>query len=60
MSEVKYFSIEQLEEIKQKNDPNYNFTAWKDEQFQSEMELLKSKRNEILKECGENYEKFNK
>lgn len=49
VSEVKYFSIEQLEEIKQKNDPNYNFTAWKDEQFQSEMELLKSKRNEILK-----------
>ena len=60
VSEVKYFSIEQLEEIKQNKDPNYNFTAWKDEQFQSEMELLKSKRSEILKECGENYEKFNK
>lgn len=48
VSEVKYFSIEQLEEIKQKNYPNYNFTAWKDEQFYNEMKVLKNKRNEVL------------
>ena len=48
VAEVKYFSIEQLEEIKQKNDPNYNFSAWGDEQFYNEMKLLKSKRKEVL------------
>ena len=48
VSEVKYFSIEQLEEIKQKNAPNYNFTAWGDEQFFNEMKLLRSKRKEVL------------
>ena len=48
VSEVKYFSIEQLEEIKQRNDSNYNFSAWGDEQFYNEMKVLKNKRNEVL------------
>ena len=48
VAEVKYFSIEELEEIKKNNDPNYNFTSWSEETFLKEIELLKEKRKEIL------------
>lgn len=48
VSEVKYVTIEELEEIKKNNDPNYSFSAWKDEDFYREIELLKKKRKEIL------------
>ena len=49
VAEVKYVTIEKIEEeVKQKN-PNYTFSSWDNESFNENMELLKSKREEVLK-----------
>lgn len=48
VSEVKYFSIEELENKKKNNDTNFTFAFWDNSDFEREMELLKQKRKEIL------------
>lgn len=48
VSEVKYFSIEDLENIKKNNDPNFTFCLWDDSDFEREIKLLKQKREEVL------------
>ena len=48
VSEVKYFTIEDLELAKKNNDLNYTFCNWDDNDFYREMNLLKTKRKEIL------------
>ena len=48
VAEVKYFTIEEIELIKESNDENYTFCKWEDENFYSEMNLLKEKRKQIL------------
>ena len=49
VAEVKYFTIEELEQAKKNNDLNYTFCNWEEEDFWREMDMLKTKRNEILK-----------
>ena len=44
VSEVKYFTIEEMEQIKKNNDFNYTFCQWDDEDFYREIEMLKQKR----------------
>ena len=48
VDEVKYVTIEDMEMIKKKNDNNYTFCNWNEEDFYREMNLLKNKRKEIL------------
>ena len=47
---VKYITIEDMELIKRKNDSNYTFCNWDDEDFYREINLLKNKRKQILGE----------
>lgn len=50
VAEVKYVTIEDIEnEVGQKN-PNYTFSNWDNKSFKENMELLKTKRQEVLKE----------
>lgn len=48
LSEVKYFTIEEIEEIKRRNDPNYTFSRWEDDVFYRKIKLLKEKREDLL------------
>ena len=48
VDEVKYITIEEMENIKKNNDKNYTFSDWSDESFFEEMNKLKNRRNEIL------------
>lgn len=50
VSEVKYFTIEEMELAKENNDSNYTFCNWDDEDFFREINLLKNKRKQILGE----------
>ena len=50
VAEVKYFTIEELEEIRKNNDSNYTFCNWSTEDFKREIDKLKSKRREILED----------
>ena len=47
---VKLFEIEELIEDKKNNPQNYTFSKWKDEEFDAQMNLLKTAREKILKE----------
>lgn len=47
---VKLFEIEELIEDKKNNPQNYTFSKWKDEEFDTQMNLLKAAREKILKE----------
>ena len=47
VSEVRYYTIEELEVAKKVNDSNYTFCNWDNEDFNKEIELLKNKRKEI-------------
>lgn len=49
VSEVKYFTIEQLERYKEKNDDSFVFSKWEDEDFERQMKFLKQYRNDLLK-----------
>lgn len=46
---VKYYTIEEMEELKAKNDNNYTFSNWDDAGFQKQIKLLKEYRNKIIK-----------
>ena len=48
VADVKYFTIEELEEIRKNNDLNYTFSNWSIEDFEREINKLKDKRIEIL------------
>ena len=48
VAEVKYVTIEEMELIKKKNDSNYTFCNWNDNDFYKEINLLKNKRRQIL------------
>lgn len=50
VADVKYFTIEELEEIRKNNDLNYTFCNWSTEDFKREIDKLKSKRREILED----------
>ena len=52
VSEVKYVTIEEMEQLKRKNDSSYTFCNWDSEDFYREINLLKSKRKQILKRYG--------
>ncbi len=47
VSEVRYYTIEELETAKKINDSNYTFCNWDNENFYREIDLLKNKRKEI-------------
>jgi len=48
VAEVKYVTIEEMEQIKKNNDSNYTFCKWADEDFGREIKMLKQKRDAIL------------
>lgn len=50
VAEIKYFTIEELEEIRKNNDFNYTFCNWSIGDFEKEIDKLKNKRREILKD----------
>ena len=50
VSEVRYYTIEELETAKKINDSNYTFCNWDNENFYREIDLLKNKRKEIIGE----------
>lgn len=50
VAEVKYVSIENMENLKKNDDTNYTFCNWKENEFYNEINLLKNKRKEILGE----------
>ena len=47
VSEVRYYTIEELEAAKKINDSNYTFCNWDNEDFDRVIDLLKNKRKEI-------------
>ncbi|MEI3401332.1 MAG: NUDIX domain-containing protein [Clostridia bacterium] len=48
VSEVKYVTIKEMELARKNRDFNYTFSAWSDEDFYREINLLKNKSKEIL------------
>lgn len=50
VSEVKYFTIEEIEKARKNNAVNYTFCNWTDEDFNREINLLKNKRKELVGE----------
>ena len=44
---VKYYTIEELEEIRKKDDKNYTFCNWDEEGFNKQIQLLKEYRDKI-------------
>ena len=44
---VKYYTIEEIEELKKNNDNNYTFSSWDNEGFQKQIKLLKEYRSKI-------------
>ena len=47
VSVVKYYTIEELEEIKKRDDKNYTFCNWDEEGFNKQIQLLKEYRDKI-------------
>ena len=47
VAEVKYFTIEEIEQIKKNNYSNYTFCKWADNDFYREIESLKKKREDL-------------
>ena len=50
VSEVRYFSVEELENAKRCNDSNFTFCSWDDDVFYDEMKLIKDRKNELLED----------
>ena len=48
VAEIRYFTIEELEQAKKEDNKEYAFSRWTDEEFNQEMKNLKEKRKEIL------------
>ena len=47
VEKVKYFSIEELEEFRRKNDSNFTFCRWSEEGFNKQMNYLRMYRDKI-------------
>ena len=47
---VKYYSIEEMEEIKKQDNKDYTFCNWDNEGFNKQMSLLKEYREVITKQ----------
>lgn len=47
VNQVRYYSIEEIEEIRKKNDKDYTFCNWDDEGFNKQIYLLKKYRSLI-------------
>lgn len=47
VSEVKYFTIEEIEKFKKENNENYTFSKWNDDDFAGKIKLLKEKRAKL-------------
>ena len=48
VAEIRYFTIEELEQAKREDNKEYAFSRWTDEEFKEEMNNLREKRKEIL------------
>ena len=48
VADVKYITIEEMEQIRKNKDTNYTFCNWSDEDFNREVNWLKNKKDEIL------------
>lgn len=48
VSEVKYFTIEEIEDIMNKKDKDFTFVDWEDEELYYKTKLLKEKRQEKI------------
>ena len=46
---VRYFTIEEIEEIRRNNDKNYTFCDWNEEGFNRQINILKKYRDNIKK-----------
>lgn len=46
---VKYFTIEELEQLKKENNENFTFNKWDEESFNKQIILLKKYRNKLKK-----------
>ena len=53
MSKVKYVTIEKIEKAKKRNDENYTFTKWNEEDFYRNIEVLKEKRYKVIRNVRE-------
>ena len=49
---VKYYSIEEIENIRKKDDKNFVLCYWDEESFNKQIELLKKCRDDIKKKDG--------
>lgn len=49
VNKVKYYDIEELEQLKRNNDENYSFSKWEDDDFFHQMDLLKEYRERLNK-----------
>lgn len=47
VDQVKYFEIEELEEFKRENNPEFSFSKWEQDDFDYQMKLLKDFRKEL-------------
>lgn len=45
---VKYYSVEEMEEIRKRNDSNYTFCNWNEDGFNKQISLLKEYRQQII------------
>ena len=54
VSEVKYFTIEEIVQAKKSKNKDFVFSKWYDEDFYEEIDTLKRKRKEILNVQGIN------
>ena len=50
VSEVKYITIEEMEQEKKNHNDNYTFNKWDDKDFYEEMKFLKAKREELRRD----------
>ncbi len=53
VSKVKYVTIETIEKAKKRNDENYTFTKWNEEDFYRNIEVLKEKRYKVIRNVRE-------
>ena len=50
VSEVKYITIEEMEQEKKNHNDSYTFNKWDDKDFYEEMKFLKGKREELRRD----------
>lgn len=47
VEQVKYYSIEDIEQLKLDNNPNYTFCRWEQDSFNEQMQILKEYREKL-------------